>query len=295
MPFLLFVFLPCFLLFGTVSQMATLEKAFYSASVGEPLTMRFLLPPNTISLEALRASMIYNPFFSKERGMAQLLSVTQEGSFLQVSFVPKAVGGGLCFFAPVLTEGKILNWPMWHYSFSLPMPPTFSYPLLDMSFNPIIPSSHPLLLQETQAALQGQQDRFESREEMRLLFWQSVLVITLFILSFPFLKQTYSTWKARWIAYTAKRELLRQLNEAVRDKRPVWGLLLHQLVRLQGQEVRKETALDLALFFQENKQEDLSQAAFLIERYGYLADGHFDKFLESYQKVIDHLLKKENR
>lgn len=268
-------------------KIITFEKEGCTGLVGQVVTMRCLVPANTLSLHEIEESLPYDPFFSRERGVATFLSLTQEGSFLLLSFIPRGVGEGVSLFASMRRHGTVLSWTPFTYAFSLPMPPLFSYPMLDRFMNPLIPSSHPLLAEEMNSLLEKQKKSFEVQEEARALFWNALLVVTCIVLIIPYEKEWWMSLIGVLKDYKAKRKKERLLREAVRKKQADWSLLLRYLLLLhtQEEEMAPQTALGLASFFQAQGKDNLAQAAQLIDRYGYLPGEHFEQFLKAYSLV----------
>ena len=268
----------------------TFEKESCHGSVGSVVTMKCRVPPRSLSSQEIQASLAYDPFFSNEGGVATLLSIIPEGPFLILSFIPKGVGKGVSLFAPIRRNDIALSWAPFSYSFSLPMPPLFSYPLMDRFMKPLISSSHPLLAKEMSEILKKQQKSFEVQEEARTLFWNVLLVVMGLILVFPYGKERCTVFLSKARIYTMKRKREKLLEEAVREKRADWSLLLRHLLFLYAREgaLHLQTALDLARLFQEKGENNLAHAALLIDRYGYLPQECFEQFLQAYSLCFIH-------
>lgn len=280
-------FLFASLLYGNeVQSTCTLEKEAYSAAVGETVTMNFLLPKETVPFEAIQESLSRDAFFSKDNGTGRLLSVlpNENNHTLQVSFIPTCQDEGIALFAPIERDGKILYWSGWSYSFFLPKPPTFSYPLIDSSFTPIARTVRPLILKEMQTIIADQQKIFERREKIRSLFWSILLVGSFLIISFPFIRNVFHSWRKKSAAFFVQKKLQNDLERAIQEQKPNWALLLYQLVLLHEKKygIKKETALELMLSFQEKDNLPLADVAMLIQNYGYLPEECFEKFSEAY-------------
>ena len=234
------------------------------------------------------------PFFSKDRGRAQFRSLSLQGQMLKLVFLPSGVGDGFCLFAPIVQQGKTLYFPPFTYRFSIPMPPTYNYPLLDASLQPIIPSNHPLLVKETESILTRQKNRFESREDFRTLFWQVLFLGALGVIAFPYCHVAYTILKTQVRAYQKKKNILQRLKNYMKEHKADWSLLLRLLVFLQEkvEADRAETAQEIAVYFQKRGENQLAAAALLIERYGYLSHDHFEEFSKAYDLVSQSMEKK---
>ena len=285
---LIFLFFPSSF-WGLVPIYFELKNPVVHAVVGEKVNLSLVLSSSSLERDQMVESMMttalsHNIFFEDQGGDAKLIALTYNQKGMTVTFVPKRSGKGICFFPPLYLKDKAFFWPAFQFSFEVPQLPSFNEPLLQKAWKPLLPSASSLVTSSLSRFFENKTSQFQERETRQFLLWNVSFLFEAAVGCYFFFRKRWIVWKEEYRKKKREQVFVRKLRQAVKKKEEAWNLLLLRLLiflERQYGETRQMSARQLAFFFVQKGQQELSEVARLIDQYAYRPYADFQKFQEA--------------